>query len=424
MSPIRIRFDHETAYTRDWLADNEVEAQRVLATFKAKDVIPRCECNDKLPPMYIAHRTRYYLARNPGTGTLHSPECPSFEMEKEDSGRITYESDVIKPKNDGTLSLKILAPLAHKIVDRSPKEANDIDAMVPPRPKSPTAKREAMSLTGLLALMWEEAELNRWHPGFHKRRIWAVARTRLLDVAQRLNTKRINVADVLYIPEHFNESQKDAIDARRKDAFKRIMTKTSTVTKYMMVVGGIRKISVQEKSVAITLRHQSESVKYWGSQHVLKKLNNGPALEILGNINDPRLIYTLMIVSRDIDEVLHIQDIGFLVTDIHMIPTYCEQDRLMTEKLVMEGHKFIKTMRYDGSRDSVFPDYLLVDNPNAILPMAIFRTFASETAIEQRHQSKERWKEKYGKYWIWDMEKQGESVPDLPTPPATRTDSV
>ena len=156
-----------------------------------------------------------------------------------------------------------------------------------------------MSLTGLLALMWEEAELNRWHPGFHNRRIWAVARTRLLDVAQRLNTKRINVADVLYIPEHFNESQKDAIDARRKDAFKRIMTKTSTVTKYMMVVGGIRKISVQEKSVAITLRHQSESVKYWGSQHVLKKLNNGPALEILGNINDPRLIYTLMRPAND-----------------------------------------------------------------------------------------------------------------------------
>lgn len=33
-------------------------------------------------------------------------------------------------------------------------------------------------------------------------------------------------------------------------------------------------------------------------------------------------------------------------------------------------------------------------------------------------------KEKYGRYWIWDMKKQGESVPDLPTPPATRTDSV
>ena len=413
MNPIRIRFDQGTAYTRDWLADNEAEAQRVLATFKTRNITPRCECNEKMPPMYISHRTRYFLARNPGTGSLHSPECPSFEMETEDSGRITYENDVIKTKSDGTLSLKILAPLAYKRVDRAAKEESDIDSLVPPKPKTQSSKRDAMSLSGLLALMWEEAELNRWHPGFNKRRIWAVARNRLLDVAQRIYTKRTNIADVIYIPEHFNDASKEAIDERRKAEFSRIMTSTSISTKYMVVIGGMRKVNIQQNSIAIMLRHQSDAVKYWGTQHVMKKMENSLVLSILNDIDDPRLVYTMMVVSRDINDVLHIQDIGFLLADIHMIPTYFEQDRLMTEKLIMEGHKFIKTMRFDGSKNTVYPNYLLVDNPNKPTPMAIFRTFASENEIEQRHIAISRWKNKYGQYWIWDMETQGESVPNL-----------
>ena len=87
----------------------------------------------------------------------------------------------------------------------------------------------------------------------------------------------------------------------------------------------------------------------------------------------------------------------------------------MTEKLIMEDHKFIKTMRFDGSKNTVYPDYLLVDNPSRPTPMAIFRTFASENVVEQRHLAINRWKQKYGQYWIWDMETQGETLPNLTT---------
>lgn len=415
MSRFRIRFDEEHVYSRDWLTDNEEATQRILAKYKKLGINPRCECNASMPVMYIAHRNRYYLARNPGTGSNHASDCPSFELEKEDSGRFTYENDVIKSRADGTMSLKILAPLAHKVVDRASREESDVDALVPPRPKAKTNKREAMSLSGLLALLWEEAELNRWHPGFNKRRVWAVARKRIIDAAQKLYTKRTNIADVLYIPEHFNEMDKQEIDARRKATFKRIMKKTSTTTRFMIVVGGIRKINVQENSVAIMLGHQSHTVKYWGTQHIMKKLENSPVLKILNDDAEPRLVYTMMVVSSDDEGVMHIRDIGFLVTDMHMIPTYFEQDRLLTEKLIMNGRKFIKTMRYDGAMSVVHADYLLVDKPDEPLPMAIFRTFAPESIIEQRHDMKKRWQEKYGGFWIWDMEVQGDDViPAIP----------
>lgn len=416
MSNIRIRFDAQTSYTRDWLVENEEHTQRILASFKEKGATPLCECNANYPPMYIAQRTRYYLARNPGTGNLHSPDCPSFEMLHVDSGRNTYESDVIKSKIDGTLTLKILSPLSIRKVDRADRVESDVDSLVPPRPKAPTDKREAMSLKGMLALLWEEAGLNKWHPGFNNRRIWAVARKRILDVAQRIFTKRINLADVIYMPEHFSEGNVDAINARRIATFNRIMTSSSTSQRFMVVVAGLRKVTVQEKSISIMLGHQSNSIKYWGGPHIIKKVENEPVLEILNNNNDPRIVYTIMVVSRDADEVLHIQDIGFLITDMHMIPTHSEYDRHMTEKLVMEGHKFIKTMRFDGASNEVYPDYLLVNDPAKPMPLAIFQTFASEAVIEKRFQAKARWKEEYGHYWIWDMETQGERIPELPSP--------
>ena len=47
MNSIRIRFDQNTAYTRDWLADNEAEAQRVLATSKARNITPHASAMTK-----------------------------------------------------------------------------------------------------------------------------------------------------------------------------------------------------------------------------------------------------------------------------------------------------------------------------------------------------------------------------------------
>lgn len=415
MNQTIIRFDSETAVSRSWLVDNEEKSQRLLAKYKHMEVQPHCECSPNKPGMYIAHRHRYYLARKPGTGSLHAPHCPSFELEDADSGKTTYENNVIRNKPDGSMSVKILAPLSHKAVDRAEKAETDIDAKAPPpAPRKPGEKREGMSLSGLLAFLWEEAELNRWYPAFGGKRTWFVARKRLMDAAQRIVTKRQNLSDVLYMPEFFNESDKEGIEARRIETYNRIMKNTSSVNKYMVVIGGIRKMNIQSDSVSIMLRHQKDSIKYWGGKHIVRKLEASPVPKIVEDDNGIKLVYTIMVIGRDENDAMHIRDIGFLPVDLRMIPSYTEEDMEVSEKLVVAQRKFIKTLRYDGFRDKVLPEHLLVDAGEKAVPMAIYRNFASEAEVEERFKAQKRWKETFDNYWIWDMEKEGNVMPELP----------
>lgn len=414
MSLSRIRFDSETSIPRDWLLDNEEKAQRLLAKYRNSDATPYCECSDNNPGMYIAHRSRYYLARNPGTGSLHSPTCPSFELDQAESGKTSYENNVIRSKGDGTMSLKILTPLSQKAVDRSESEESDIDAKVPPpAEKKASERREGMSLSGLLAYLWEEAELNRWYPNFAGHRNWFIARKRLMDAAQRIVTKRLNLSDVLYLPEPFKMSDKDEIEERRKTAYDRIMKNTSSTSKYMVVIGLVRKLNIQSDSVSIMLAHQKDTLKYWGKKHIVRKLEATPVAKIAEDENSNLIVYTLMVVSRDENEVLHIRDIGFLPVDLRMLPCYTKEDFKLSEKLVIENRRFIKTLRYDGFRNKVLPEHFLVDAGEKPIPLAIYRTFAPEAEIEERFESQKRWKDNYGHYWIWDIEKDGESIPRL-----------
>lgn len=103
-----IRFDDSTVFARDYLLENEGQAQ--THTRQVQDVLgvhPVCECTKNNPAMYIAKRSVYYLAKMPGTGRLHAPSCPSFEILADDSGKAGYESNVIKANSNGTLSLKL-----------------------------------------------------------------------------------------------------------------------------------------------------------------------------------------------------------------------------------------------------------------------------------------------------------------------------
>jgi len=415
MNQMRIRFDSETSIPRSWLIDNEEKAQHILAKYKNADIHPHCECSENKPKMYIAFRHRYYLARNPGTGSMHAPDCPSFELDDADSGKTSYENNVIRNKPDGSMSIKILAPLSQKAVDRAERAETDIDAKAPPpAPRKPGEKREGMSLSGLMAFLWEEAELNRWYPSFGGKRTWYVARKRLMDAAQRIVTKRQNLSDVLYMPEFFNEKDKDAIEARRIETFNRIMKNTSSTNKYMVVIGSIRKMNIQSDAVSIMLGHQKDSIKYWGGKHIVRKLEASPVPSIVEDENGLKLVYTMMVISRDDNDVLHIRDIGFLPVDIRMIPSYTDEDLEISDRLVVEQRTFIKTLRYDGFREKVLPEHLLVDTGETATPMAIFRNFASEAEIEERFKAQKRWKETFGQYWIWDMEKQGSEIPPFP----------
>lgn len=416
MSNFTIRFNEFTVHTRQWLAENERHAQVILAKAQENSVHPKCECTKNLPAFYVAKRNKYYLAKMPGTGKLHNPSCPSFELDGQVRGLNAYEKNVIKLNSDGMLAVKIQTPFSHRRVDRNERVSWGHSAV--PSLSKTSQKQESMSLSGLLAVLWEEAELNRWYPLFAGKRSWGVVRNRLTQAAENLVAKRTQLSSILFIPESFRTERKDDIDAKRKERFNSIMKFSNGKTQYMVVIGRVRMFEIGSESISIRLAQQGNNVVYWGEQYIAKKIaSSGLQEAMLDNDGDTKVM-VMMVISRDTRDALMIRDIGFLEIDDHYLPCKSkedsDEDAVITKLLIDNDRDFIKTMPYDPSTNNVYPDFMLLDTGDKPMPMAIFHSFASEDILEARHVERKKWESEYGAAWIWNIEHHKKIHPVMP----------
>ncbi|NIE81409.1 DUF1173 domain-containing protein [Asaia sp. As-1742] len=120
---------------------------------------------------------RYHLARMPGSGPLHSANCPFHEPDIQRDGRSGYEQGVITPLPDGNLRIALESGLLVRAT------ANEADC--PALQQSacgvfPGHGRRQMSLPGLLHLLWEQSGLTTWRPEeSRQRRSWGAIRQAL-----------------------------------------------------------------------------------------------------------------------------------------------------------------------------------------------------------------------------------------------------
>jgi hypothetical protein len=411
MSDFLIRFNEYTVHTRQWLDDHDRETQVILAKAKENDVHPRCECTKASPSFYIAKRSKFYLAKMPGTGKLHNPACTSFELDGDVRGLNAYEKSVVKLNSDGMLAIKIHAPFSHKRVDRN--ERVTLGSNTIPSVQAQHQKQEAMSLSALLAILWEQAELNRWYPLFAGKRSWGVVRKRLAEASENIVAKRTQLSSILFIPESFKLDRKDEIDSRRKERFNSIMRHQNGKTQYMVAIGRIRNIEVNDKSVSIRLAQQGNNVVYWGEKFIATKIESSGCMDVLNDADDQKVM-VIMIINRDDRDALMIRDIGFLQIDDHFLPSKTAEDVVITKVLIEGERDFIKTMPYDTTNDNVYPDFMLLDTGLKPTPLAIFHAFASEDTLDARHKAKTRWEAEYNTSWIWNIEHHDKTYPKIP----------
>lgn len=411
-----IQFNDNTAHSRLWLSENENEAQALFAQCKSANINPVCQCSIHTPAMYIAQRKKYYLARMPGTGSKHAPNCPSFEVESQDKGTTVYDKSVIRTNNNGSLTLKIHAPLSRtKVVREQNSELNEEHTPTPQIPRNKNAKRDAMSLSATLGIIWEQAELNRWHPNFTGKRSWWLFRTRMLQAAENIVAKRKYLNEILYIPESFNVNKIDEIDGRRKAQFNSIMQKKGSSEQYMLVIGRIRDLTLRPTLCEIRLAQVSNNVVFWGDKGILKKIQAiNYDFSDLQNNDSEEWVFTIMVVAKNDDEALMIRDIGFLRTDHNYLPHYSDDDISIQEALLENNREFIQSIHYDGNSEVICPNALLTDVGDTAIPMVAFKAFASEEVIVARAEAKERWTEQYGTVWEWDSSNETDPMPELP----------
>ncbi|WP_186117803.1 DUF1173 domain-containing protein [Burkholderia gladioli] len=211
---------------------------------------PLCLCSAPPIPMYIARfEGRYQVKRMPGTGTKHKMGCDSFETPPGLSGFGDVDgSAIVEDPESGQVTLKFGFALAKGPAREMPEPSGN-------EPDSIKADGKKLTLRGLLHYLWEQAQLNRWSPNMAGKRNWSVVRKYLLLAAAGKNTKKMNLEDLLYIPEMFVGDQKDLIAQRRTERLARISVSESGKPHFVLVIGELKEIATARFGFKLVIKH-------------------------------------------------------------------------------------------------------------------------------------------------------------------------
>lgn len=207
-----------------------------------------CQCRPNSLKLQIRLREgKYHLAVWPEQGHMHDSGCIFFR--EEENGPATEIQAHVHEKDDGTREVKLNFALDRSSVATSPRPQNASRLSVDDH-KLP----EQASLKGLLHLLWQEANLTRWHPAWE--RDWGRARYELLQAAHRLTVKGRPLIERLFSPKPYRESIKEELNLEWDRFVTSLARSTGDLIRSALVVAPVRKfVALSGGGVSMHLRH-------------------------------------------------------------------------------------------------------------------------------------------------------------------------
>ena len=399
MKPIKIRFPDAGNYSREELELNPEKAQHILEN--AKGMTPMCLCTQQGVPMYIAFRHTYYLARCPNTGPVHAPYCPSYEPDPSLSGRGIYSKKAVVERPDGLVSVKLSVALNMRSTE------NTLDPV--PQASSPTnglrrEKKDSLKLTGLLHLLWEQAQFNRWSPKMKGRRHYRQIYKFLYEAADGIFVQRKRLIDHLYIPEPYIKEQSLEIERRRGALFRKLTHTAKNEPKRMIVIGQVKSFATGELGYAIRLAHTPPSLLFWFDDRLFNRLKKTIdfAVEDIHDLNEDLKIFVALTVEHTKERAWVASELGALVTTADYIPVISFDEDELARRLIESNRLFYKPMGYDDPK-TCYPNFLVTDAGDKVLPLEIFGQNDSEMANASRNDRITEYVTEKDPYWFWDV---------------------
>ncbi|MDT7783022.1 MAG: hypothetical protein QOF58_1441 [Pseudonocardiales bacterium] len=310
-----------------------------------------CLCrNDKVVRLVIRCRSgRYHLANWPAEGHQHAPGCPWFRSHSSISGRSAY-ADAITTTEHGT-SIRLSAPLTVRGASASPS------AKPAAAGKATGTSRRALGPLGLLHHLWENAQLNIWHPQ-HERRTWRTCQALLDEQVRDCEINKMPLTEALWIVPAFRPEHAERINAGW-DRFLARLTTTGRTRHRGLVLGELRDATSTKYSVRLSLRHQKAPL-YATPQLMNQVRRSYPAVfsEQTRQSSRPQLV--LCVVELSPGGYATVVEMAAMLTTKSYLPVDSSHEAEMADALVAARRAFIKPLRYDG--DGVFPDFVLIDD--------------------------------------------------------------
>lgn len=407
----------QTRYSAEFQTENKFSAlwKKVLQDARGKFDV-RCCClgtgSKELAVRYYENSDSYGLARFPKTGEEHENECRFYAPNPSKSGMSGYETGVIDERPDGTTKIR----LSIGLTKRDPATVQAAPNMVQLAATWKTRAQSAMSLLGLLHLLWNEAELNVWWPAMEKKRNLDRIHWWLNSAAEHIIAGGVKLNSVL-LAGASSENGADAMrnitrvdDAIAKQTRLVVIVPLSmystdrekSITSKLMIAGyhGIPLLEMTEAKWRAVERQFPRAVAAWRQGHRVmaiaqvdpRKEKRGPIAEVVN--------LALMQVTKN------------------WIPVDSSYEQLIADKLTAEQRGYVKPLRFDAGEDVVFPDFILLDTGKDT-PMEVFgRT--DETYEARKAKKIEYYKENFGSngWWCWNAaaDTAGARIPSFPPP--------
>ncbi|MFL6605785.1 MAG: DUF1173 family protein [Steroidobacteraceae bacterium] len=404
MRAIEIEFPGIGTYSREWLDQHGEEAQVILS--RCKGQYPRCLCRSPGSLLYIAQRSRFYLARLPHSGPDHAPACPSYEPEPSLCGWGIYSSKALEDRGDGRIHLKLAASLAI----RGSVETNA--SPMPLHAAAEVTQRDAVQLRGLLHLLWERAEFNRWRPAMHGRRRYRQIFKYIHEAAEAITLRRHNLTHHLFMPEPFQRSERLQIEARRQRALKERSESASGSPMRVLVAGQLRTVvHMADGAQGLSLAHLPREFLIRAPAQLLSRVRmesefawvDWPALHAEFHL------IVLLTMQRMRSGHWSADALAAMVTTPEYIPVFSMEEALLAQRLTDEARAFYKPLPYDAVPWRL-PNFLLVDCGDSPIPLEILGYSDAENAVRQGRIA--QYRELGSPHWLWDC-KEASTAPDL-----------
>lgn len=356
--------------------------QQALQTAYENDVRPRCLCTPDGVPMYVSRHGTWLAKRMPLTGQAHDAGCPSFEVPLANSGLGIYWGKAVQASSLG-LALKLSFGLRERATSAS--FANSVQERTP-------AKRDSvrgLGLRGLTHLLFEQAGLNRWSPAMAGKRHQGVIHKYLMAAGQGCWVAGECLGDRLLVPEPFDVQTLREVAQRRTDKLRALGRDR------VLVCGEIKTVEAVGERVRVWVKHWPDW-PLWASAHLWQRVERShrSIIEAQETSESLRLVLTALLQPLR-EGCYQVHSVALMLTTRQWVPLHRAFEESLIDRLVEDGRRFIKPLRYDLG-EAALPTALLLDAGPEPVALHLLSPFMSERERTQQLKVLEG-----SKAWVW-----------------------
>lgn len=393
------KFQSDKEYQESW--------KRVLARNYGANAVCLCPGRGERK-LAIKHRESsdtWYLARFSNTGDEHAKECRFYSPAPDRSGMQGYTRDAVE-EVDGGLRIKLARGLR---VQEPPKEQR---SGVSQQRASAGTRKPAMTLLGLLHLLWTEARLNVWYPAMEGKRNLGVINKALRNTAARVSASKLPLDSVLMLA----ASEKSEAEGRNRA----ISFEAGKRRNRLLLVSPLARFNPErhEEPLQLPISGPFGMPRLKLPTQTWQRTRQSFSRELAAWKRGSRVMAIAQYETKlgDASVTGEVVEVALMRVTERWIPVDSDHEALIEQRLHDASRSFEKPLRFDAGEDHFFPDFWLIDTRDDV-PLEVFGMATPEYLA--RKAEKTAWlNREYGVrgWWCWDaaFDPQGNTIPEFP----------